>query len=377
MQFYKSNTTSPMSRRGPIRVGVVGGTRLPGNVRTLLTNVYDLLQDHPVDFELDLIISKNVDAPDGYTQVDPGLETPNRAIGIVKTLTKSLTTYAKVNMVDVFFQVTKFPLHGCAVALAGQWSSTPVLTRFAGDNFREFKFSKGFDKIRAFGLNNVVGQIPTRWSDQIIVLGPHGKQEINRRSGDVPTQEIPQPIDRDLFSPVSEGREQEISDQLGFSPNNLTLLTVGRLTKRKGMETVINTAKTLRNHGESFHWYILGDGPMQPELAATDGVEPLGRVDYEAVPEYYRAADLVVHPSLIEGIPNVLLEAAACDTPTISRDVGDSASVASAAFTDDSQLPSIILEQHDPVSLDERFDPEKLRDAYVEVLLSTAESNIQ
>ncbi|MCU4718452.1 glycosyltransferase family 4 protein [Halapricum hydrolyticum] len=365
-----------MTGRDYIRVGVVGGTRLPGNVRTLLTNIHDLLRDHSVDFDLDLVVSENVDTPDGYTQVDPGFETSNRAIGILKTLTKGLETYARTNDVGVLFQVTKFPLHGSAAILAGRRTSTPVLTRFAGDNFREFKFSSGLDKIRAFGLNNVIGQIPARWSNQIIVLGPHGKQEIDRRSRGVPIREIPQPIDRDLFLPVSESREQELADQLGFSSEDLTLLTVGRLTERKGMETVIKTAKTLSNQGVSFRWYLLGDGPMRPELAATHGVEPLGRVDYEEMPDYYRATDLVVHPSLIEGLPNVLLEAAACDTPTISRNVGDSASVASATFTDDSQLPSIITQQHNPVSLDERFDLERLRDAYADVLLDTEENDI-
>ena len=365
-----------MTERDYIRAGVVGGTRLPGNVRTLLTNIHDLLRDHSVDFDLDLVISENVDVPDGYTQVDPGFETPNRAIGILKTLSKGLETYARTNDVDVLFQVTKFPLHGSAAILAGQRTSTPVLTRFAGDNFREFKFSSGLDKIRAFGLNNVIGQIPARWSDQIIVLGPHGKQEINRRSHGIPIREIPQPIDRDLFSPVSESREQELADQLGFSSEHLTLLTVGRLTERKGMETIIDTAKTLSNQGVSFRWYVLGDGPMRSELAATHGVETLGRVDYEEMPDYYRAADLVVHPSLIEGLPNVLLEAAACDTPTISRNVGDSASVASATFTGDSQLPSITTKQHNPVSLGEQFDQERLRDAYADVLLETAENDM-
>lgn len=361
-----------MTDLGRVRVGVVGGTRLPGNVRALLANVRTLLADHATRFDLELAVSTGVDPPAGYEQVDPGFGDPDRALGMLRTLTSGLTAYAWDREVDVLFQVTKFPLHGCATTIAGRRTGTPVLTRFAGDNFREFRLSSGLDALKAFGLNNILGRVPVYWSDRIIVLGPYGRSEIAGRNNSIPVVEIPQPVDRDQFSPVRTRHERELAAKFGFPPNDRVFLTVGRLTKRKGMRTVIETAEALTARGESFRWYVLGDGPRRKKLAAIQGVEPLGRVDFEAMPNYYRAADLVVHPSLIEGLPNVLLEAAACGTPTVARDVGDSALVASATFQDTATLPDLLLADHDPVTLGERFDPGRLAEDYAAALVDTA-----
>jgi glycosyltransferase involved in cell wall biosynthesis len=361
-----------MSQPDELRVGVVGGTRLPGNVRAFLRNVRRLLDEHPVAFELELIARSDVDAPDGFKQVDPGFDSPGRALGTLNTLVRGITDYAEGRKLNLLFQVTKFPLHGCATAFAGRWTDTPVLTRFAGDNFREFRLSSGIDAVKAFGLNNLLGRIPIYWSDRVIVLGPHGRGEIESRSNGVSIVELHQPVNFDQFFPVSKDREYELARAFEFPTDRRIFLTVGRLTERKGITTVIETAKQLRSRGESFRWYVIGDGPMRTELSTVPSVEPLGRIDFDAMADYYRAADLVVHPSLIEGLPNVLIEAAACGTPTVARDVGDSSLVASATFEEDPELLDLLTQQHDAAMLGKQFEPAQLRKRYASTLIQAA-----
>jgi len=355
-----------------MKIGVVAGTRLPGNVRTLLSNIQRLLSKHPKEFNLDIVLSESANAPEGYNQVDPGFGEPTRALETLRTLTCGVTRYAQRREIDLLFQVTKFPLHGCATTIAGRRTGTPVLTRFAGDNFREFRLSSGLEAVKAFGLNNILGRVPIYWSDRIIVLGPAGREVIVSRNADVPISEIPQPVDSEHFSPVSSERKRALATELGIPTSKRVLLTVGRLIERKGMRTIVEAAKQLTAQNKQFRWYVLGEGPMKEELAATPGIEPLGRVDFERIANYYRVADLVIHPSRIEGLPNVLLEAAACGTPTVARDVGDCQLIASATFEDDTQLPVLITQDHDPVALGDRFSEQTLSEQYAKVLTETA-----
>lgn len=46
-------------------------------------------------------------------------------------------------------------------------------------------------------------------------------------------------------------------------------------------------------------------------------------VSHDQIPEYLNAVDLLIHPSLAEGSPNLVKEAMACNCPIVATDVGD------------------------------------------------------
>lgn len=373
------DTTSPET----LHVGIVGGTRLPGNVTTLLRNLRGLLAEHPTTFRFDLLLRADVeDVPEGYRTLDPGIEATERALGTIRTLTSAATTYARERRPDLLAQVTKFPVHGTAATVAGRRTGVPVLTRLAGDNFREHRLASGpADRARTFLLNNGFGRVPIHGADLTLVLGPHGRGEIRRRRSRARVRELPQPVDRGLFSPVDAERRAEIRARLGVAPGTRLLLTVGRVSRRKGMETVARAARLLDRRSQRdqrsqrCRWMVVGDGPLRDRLADTPLVETVGRIAHDRLPEYYRASDLVVHPSLIEGLPNVLLEAAACGTPSLARDVGDCAVAASRTFPDDadpSTVADLALAEYDPASLGPTFAPDRLRTAYASTLIDAA-----
>ncbi len=80
--------------------------------------------------------------------------------------------------------------------------------------------------------------------------------------------------------------------------------------------------------------HLLGDGPLRKQLEGTVATLGLSERVYfhraklqSELGDWYRAADLVVLPSLAEGIPNVIIEAIACRVPFVASAVGGIAEV--------------------------------------------------
>lgn len=356
-----------------VRVGFVGGHDLPGNVRTFLENVRQLLASQPTEFECDLVLSDDVYGPDGFGKVDPGLGASDTARSELVDLTKAIRLYARQAEPDVLFQVTRFPTHGTATAIAGRSTGTCAVTRLAGANFEEYRFAMGYEeKLKTFVLKNCIGLAAVHLADDVVVLGPEGRQTITRRGRRQSVHEIPQPVDTGRFYPVGDSDRNQIRNKLGMPPlgEERVFLTVGRVSRRKGILDLVGTAQSLARWGEPIRWYVVGDGPLQSELAEIPLVEAVGRIDNERMPEFYRAADLYVHPSLHEGLPNVLLEATACGTPSVARNVGECRQVATTTFDDPRELPALLAVEYNRVKLDERFTGTVLAEKY-ERLLTT------
>ena len=107
------------------------------------------------------------------------------------------------------------------------------------------------------------------------------------------------------------------------------LLYVGRLSPEKGVDVLIDACSILAREGRRFQCHIIGTGPLAGPLQARidrlglgERVRLLGPRPQAELPDWYRAADVFVLPSHSEGVPNVLLEAAACGLPCVATRVG-------------------------------------------------------
>lgn len=102
------------------------------------------------------------------------------------------------------------------------------------------------------------------------------------------------------------------------------LLFVGRLVDQKDPLTLVRTfVEFLKKH--KAHLIIVGDGSLNKKVF--DLVMDLGiveNVSFEGVKEnpyvYMKNADVLVLTSLLEGLPNVLIESLVCGKPFVSTD---------------------------------------------------------
>jgi glycosyltransferase involved in cell wall biosynthesis len=105
------------------------------------------------------------------------------------------------------------------------------------------------------------------------------------------------------------------------------VLAAGRLSPEKGFHILVEAAARLFGVAPAARVVLFGDGPERPrlvrrtrELGISDRfVMPGFRSDLDALLPW---ADMLVLPSLTEGLPNVALEAAAAGVPVVATAVG-------------------------------------------------------
>lgn len=133
--------------------------------------------------------------------------------------------------------------------------------------------------------------------------------------------------------PSDPGRDHARTTDLGAGNADVddggpTVLFVGRLEQRKGLEGLIRAFPSVKKHCPDVRLLVVGEGPERERceslLAADvrDAVHFLGRVDADELVELYRSADLYVSPALGgESFGIVLLEAMAAGTPVVASDI--------------------------------------------------------
>jgi glycosyltransferase involved in cell wall biosynthesis len=138
---------------------------------------------------------------------------------------------------------------------------------------------------------------------------------------------------------VGRNRDVGLADlrrEMGAGHGDLVILSMARLAADKGLNYLIEAAAILPQTARRVQIVIAGEGPERDrleQLASHLGVT--GRVRFlgfrKDVGDLLAACDLVVLPSLREGLSIALLEAMAAGKPIIASSIGSQREVASHA----------------------------------------------
>lgn len=135
-------------------------------------------------------------------------------------------------------------------------------------------------------------------------------------------------VDVDRFRPQLPC--DDLRARLGLRPGEKLIVSVGRLSRRKGFDQVIRALSLLRRRGVPVHHALIGIGEdreylqaLAQQLDVPDRVHLVGHVAADELPRWYNAADIVAMPNRAidgdtEGFGLVFLEAAACARPAVA-----------------------------------------------------------
>ena len=113
-------------------------------------------------------------------------------------------------------------------------------------------------------------------------------------------------VDEQVFFPANCSR---------VNSDSIKVLFCGNLTRRKGVQWLLPIADKL-NAGIEIH-YTAGLR-TNDSLAYHPRIRCLGKISYADMPDVYRQADLLLFPSVREGLSLAALEAMACGLPVVA-----------------------------------------------------------
>ena len=202
-------------------------------------------------------------------------------------------------------------------------------------------------------------------ADRIIAECPQDEEDLIRLYGASPERiaTVPCGFDGAELRPLDRRAARAA---LGLAADERVLLHLGRMTPRKGADTVIRALARLRQeHGLAARLLVVGgeadtpDPDLTPEIgrlqriACAEGVaaqvEFTGRRGRDQLACYYSAADIFVTTPWYEPFGMTPVEAMACGTPVIGSNVGG------IKYTVRDGETGYLVPPHDPDSLAERI----------------------
>jgi glycosyltransferase involved in cell wall biosynthesis len=220
---------------------------------------------------------------------------------------------------------------GFAGRLAARLADVPVILHTAhGFAFHERS------PLSARLFYSALERMASGWCDRLVSVSEfhrHWALELGmckpRKILAIPNGAVPAHRNRDI-APA------EVRRRLGVRDADVLILSPARLAADKGLEYLIDAASLLPQTKRRYRIVIAGDGPERARLeqrakkpSVADRVMFLGF--REDVGDLLAASDLVVLPSLREGLSISLLEAMAAGKPIIATSIGSQRELASQA----------------------------------------------
>ena len=125
---------------------------------------------------------------------------------------------------------------------------------------------------------------------------------------------VPLGVDTDFYSYVSPADRKLIREKVIGNSTTPIILFVGRMVERKGIHLIY---PLIEKH-KDWHWVFVGrPDDFNPEAWQASNLTYFQNASEQQLKELYSSADLLVHPSVGEGLTLIVCESLASGTPVV------------------------------------------------------------
>ncbi len=142
---------------------------------------------------------------------------------------------------------------------------------------------------------------------------------------------IPTGID---LAPYQQANGRAVRRLRNWTSDQRIILSVGRLAAEKNFATLVEAAAITMQRHPNTRLALIGDGPdkadlekLARKLGVADRVDFIGRVPFDEIPNYLKAADFFSFASISETQGLVTLEAMAADLPVVAVDASGTSDI--------------------------------------------------
>lgn len=287
------------------RFGIFLGSKSALNLKVFAHNIEKHLSE---EVKVDFLTSNPEYYKETVQSINPSVSRPDSLLNCYR--------YIRKHKPIAIMNAVRPPTQGNISAASSIGTSTSFICRFSADTYIQYQVQQGWRKPAYFAQNNVIGRLPLLLSNIFVVMGPTGRQRlISRGVHESDIHIIPPSVNKTRF--------EDVKDHPPLSTDKKVILIVGRQTYLKGMQAVTEIITQALNQRSDLKFIFIGPGEEPPIVRKSQNIESVGTISPHEMARYYSGADLLLHTSLTEGVPRVLLEALACGTPVLARDVGD------------------------------------------------------
>jgi glycosyltransferase involved in cell wall biosynthesis len=208
--------------------------------------------------------------------------------------------------------------------LAAHYRKVPVVIHAPHGHVFHSYFSR---PVEAFFL--FLERQAAKWCDRLVALTEGEREEHLKLGVGNPSQwvTIPSGVSEERFKEMSSERQQALRGPLGIPPKRKIVGFIGRLAPVKGAHYLLQAIPRIRQRIPETHFLFVGDGDERPALESK--VREANLEEYvtfaghqEDVSDFLALLDILVVPSLNEGMGRVIAEGGLLGKPVIGARVG-------------------------------------------------------